>query len=207
MTQAPPALDALDGADRPAVPPARFAGPATMAGAVVFAATGYFADEPPGTAGYLVSNTAGLIAVALVLAGIGAFHRRHGPRLGRPGAWGAGLVRFGLVATVLGYAVNLIGPLLPDRAQAVAAVAGIPAWSLAHLMYAGATVLGLACLRAKVPRRVALPLAGGLPVLLVGVGCGLALGEPFAPAVAWAATEGQAGLAWFLVGLHLRGRA
>ncbi|WP_091040578.1 hypothetical protein [Glycomyces harbinensis] len=182
----------------------RFTGPATAIGAVVFAAAGYFADQPSGSAGYAVSNVAGLAAVSAVLIGFGAFHRRHRAELGRLGAWGAGLVRFGLVATVVGYLVNLVGPSLPERYEAVAALAGIPAWSLAHLMYAGATVLGLACLRAAaVPRPVAVALTCGLPVLLAGVGAGLALGEPYAHVVTWAATEGQAGLAWLLVGLRL----
>lgn len=186
---------------------ARAAGAAMMTGAVVFAAAGYFADEPSGTAWYLASNAAGLAAVVCVMVGMNAFYRGRRESLGRLGSWGAGLIRFGLVATVAGYLVNLIGPELPEAAEGIAALAGIPAWSLAHLMYVGATVLGLACLRAgTVPRLVAVPLVAGVPVLLIGVGLGLALGEPFAPVVTWAATEGQAGLAWLLVGLHLTAR-
>ncbi|WP_133884207.1 hypothetical protein [Glycomyces sp. NRRL B-16210] len=193
--------------DRTAGPESRVraAGVAMAAGAVVFAAAGYVADAPPGTIGYLVSNAAGLAAVACVLVGMNAFVR--GESLGRLGSWGTGLIRIGLVATIVGYLVNLIGPALPEAAEGIVAIAGIPAWSLAHLMYAGATVLGLACLRAgSVPRIVAVPLAAGLPVLLIGVGLGLALGEPSAPVLTWAATEGQAGLAWLLVGLRLSAR-
>ncbi|THV24320.1 hypothetical protein [Glycomyces paridis] len=163
-------------------------------GAVVFAAAGFVADESAAW------NAAGLAAAVLVLIGFGAF--RH--ESGRAGAWGIGLVRFGLGATVVGYLVNLVGPLLSEDAEGVAALAGIPAWSLAHLVYIGATVLGIACLRSgSVPRPTAVALVVGLPALLLGVGAGLALGEPFGPAVTWAATEGQAGLAWLLVGLHL----
>ncbi|WP_154794567.1 hypothetical protein [Occultella kanbiaonis] len=194
--------------DGPAAPRTRLAGAAMMAGAAVFAAAGYLAGEPSGTAAYTVSNVAGLIAIAFVLAGFGAFHRRYRAVLGRLGAWGIGLIRFGLLATVLGYLVNLVGPLLPGDAAAAVAVIGIPAWSLAHLMYLGATVLGIACLRpGALPRLVSVPLVCGLPLLLAGVGLGLAVGGTAATVITWIATEGQAGLAWFLVGLHLRRRA
>ncbi|CAM3473053.1 hypothetical protein OCAE111667_11525 [Occultella aeris] len=205
--QTPPILDTAADVAGPAASQARLAGPAMMAGAVVFAAAGYFAGEPSGTAAYTVSNVAGLIAVAFVLVGFGVFNRRYRAALGRLGGWGIGLVRFGLLATVLGYLVNLVGPLLPGQAAAAVAVVGIPAWSLAHLMYVGATVLGIACLRSgAVPRLVAVPLVCGLPLLLAGVGLGLAVGGTAATVITWIATEGQAGLAWFLVGLHLRGR-
>jgi hypothetical protein len=208
MHTSSPVHDAAADVGGPVRPRDRLAGPAMMAGAAVFAASGYFAGESSGTAGYWVSNVAGLIAIAFVLVGFGVFRRRYRAVLGRLGAWGIGLVRIGLLATVLGYLVNLVGPLLPGDAAAAVAVAGIPAWSLAHLMYVGATVLGLACLRSgAVPRLVAVALTLGLPLLVVGVGLGLAVGGPAATVITWVATEGQAGLAWFVVGLHLRDRA
>ncbi|TDE90051.1 hypothetical protein EXU48_19225 [Occultella glacieicola] len=208
MMQTPPTLTTRTTAAGLAVPRTRFAGAAMMAGAAVFAAAGYFAGEPSGTAAYTVSNVAGLIAIACVLVGFGGFRRRYRTLLGRLGAWGIGLVRFGLLATVLGYLVNLVGPLLPGQAAAAVAVVGIPAWSLAHLMYVGATVLGIACLRSgAVPRLVGVPLVCGLPLLLAGVGLGLAVGGTAATVITWIATEGQAGLAWFLVGLQLSRRA
>lgn len=178
---------------------------ATAAGAVAFAALGLLGSGPDATWILLLTSAAGVAAVLLVAGGVAGFRAAHRGALGRLGAWGAGLVTAGLAATALGFLVNATGPLLPEGAAGTVALVGVPAWSLAHLVYVGATVLGAACLRVPaVPRPLAVLLTAALPLMAAGVGIGLALGGTAATLVTWAATEGQAGLAWLLIGLHLR---
>lgn len=183
----------------------RTAGTAVAAGAVVFAVSGLLPGGESGTGAYLAVNLLVVGAMALVLHGLPVLRGRYRERLGRLGAWGAGLTAVGLVATMAGCLANIIAGALTGPAQGVVAAVGIPAWILAHLVYAGATVLGLACLRVPaVPRPVAVALVGGLPVLVVGVLCGLALDGTASTVVTWASTEGQVGLAWLLLGGFLR---
>ncbi|MFG3339607.1 hypothetical protein [Glycomyces sp. NPDC048151] len=176
-------------------------GAAMCGGAVVFAATGF-----PGVSEAVpwLANWAGLAAVVLVLAGFWAFRVRRRADLGRAGAWGVGLVLFGLSATAVGFLANAVGALVPAGAEGGVALAGVPAWILSHLVYVGATVLGAACLRRRSgPRPTAALLLASLPVLVLGVAAGLTLNESASGYVTWAATEGQAGVAWLLIGLGL----
>ena len=168
-------------------------------GAVAFAASGF-----PGVEVAAWVNWAGLVAVLLVLVGFGVFRAGRRARLGRLGAWGSGLVLAGLAATAVGFLANAVGPLVPATSEGAVALAGVPAWTLSHLVYAGATVLGVACLRARiVPRATALLLIASFPLLLAGVALGLAAGGPASGLITWIATEGQAGLAWSLIGAGL----
>ncbi|MFL1429305.1 MULTISPECIES: hypothetical protein [unclassified Nocardiopsis] len=190
----------------PAAPPRptfrdRAAGAAVAVGAVVFAASGLLPGGESGTGTYLLVNLVVVGAMALVLFGLPVLRLRYRESLGRPGAWGSGLTAAGLVATMAGCLTNIVAGSLTGQAQGVVAAVGIPAWILAHLVYVGATVLGLACLRVSaVPRPVAAALIGGLPVLVIGVLCGLTLDGTAATVVTWASTEGQVGLAWLLAG-------
>ncbi|MFL1380399.1 hypothetical protein [Nocardiopsis protaetiae] len=190
----------------PAAPPRpafrdRAAGAAVAVGAVVFAASGLLPGGESGTGTYLLVNLVVGGAMALVLFGLPVLRLRYREPLGRPGAWGSGLTAAGLVATMAGCLTNIVAGSLTGQAQGVVAAVGIPAWILAHLVYVGATVLGLACLRVPaVPRPVAAALIGGLPVLVIGVLCGLTLDGTAATVVTWASTEGQVGLAWLLAG-------
>ncbi|GAA2316264.1 MULTISPECIES: hypothetical protein [Glycomyces] len=177
------------------------AGAAMCAGAIVFAAIGF-----PGVSAALPQSTdwAGLAGVLLVLAGFRVFGLRHRAELGRLGAWGRGLMTAGLVATAVGFLANAVGPLEPGGAEGVVAIAGVPAWMLSHLVYIGATVLGAACLRKRSgPRPTAVLMIASLPLLVLGVAAGLTSGEPASGYITWAATEGQAGLVWSLIGFRL----
>jgi hypothetical protein len=176
-------------------------GAAMCGGAVVFAATGF-----PGVGEALpwLTNWAGLAAVLLVFAGFRVFGVRQRAGLGRAGAWGLGLVMAGLVATAVGFMANAVGALVPAGIEGGVALAGVPAWILSHLIYIGATVLGAACLRRRCgPRPTAVLLLASLPLLALGVAAGLTLNETASGFVTWAATEGQAGLTWSLIGLGL----
>jgi hypothetical protein len=176
-------------------------GDAMCVGAVVFAATGF-----PGVAEALPqwTNWAGLAGALLVFAGFREFGLRHRAELGRIGAWGRGLVMAGLVATAVGFLANAVGPLAPGEAEGIVAGAGVPAWRLSHLVYIGATVLGAACLRNRSgPLPTAVLMIASLPLPVLGVAAGLTLGEPTSGFITWAATEGQAGLVWSLIGLRL----
>ncbi|MFC3491141.1 hypothetical protein [Glycomyces rhizosphaerae] len=180
-------------------------GVAMCGGAIVFAATGF-----PGVVAALPrsANWAGLAGVLLVFAGFRVYGLRHRAELGRLGAWGRGLVMAGLVATAVGFLANAVGPLAPGEAEGMVALAGVPAWVLSHLVYIGATVLGSACLRKRSgPLPTAILMIASLPLLFLGVAAGLRLGEPTSGFVTWAATEGQAGVVWSLVGVRfcLRG--
>ncbi|GLI45045.1 hypothetical protein [Glycomyces algeriensis] len=169
-------------------------------GAIMFAATGFPVTE--GAAAFV--NWAGLAAVLLVFGGFRVFAGGHRPFLGRLGAWGCGLVLAGLAATAVGFIANAAGPLVPKAFEGAVALAAVPAWTLSHLIYAGATVVGIACLRARiVPRSTALLLVASFPLLIAGVSLGLAVGGSAADLITWAATEGQAGLAWALIGALL----
>ncbi|MEU6861290.1 hypothetical protein AB0B28_20755 [Glycomyces sp. NPDC046736] len=180
---------------------------AMMLGATGFAAFGFFAGDAEGTTARLVANGAGIAAVSLVLIGILAFRSRHRAESGRGGHWGLGLLVAGLICTAAGCLVNAAGPMLPEDAAAGFAFAAIPAWSLSHLIYIGATVLGIACLRRRtVPRPLAVLLTASLPLLIVGVLLGTTLSGAASHTVTWIATEGQAGAAWFLIATRLRAR-
>jgi hypothetical protein len=176
-------------------------GAAMCGGAIVFAVTGF-----PGVVAALPQSTnwAGLAGVLLVFAGFRVFGLRHRAESGRLGAWGRGLVMAGLAATAAGFLANAVGPLVPSGAEGVVALAGVPAWMLSHLVYIGATMLGFACLRKRSgPRPTAVLMIASLPLLVLGVAAGLSLGEPTSEFITWAATEGQAGLVWLLVGVRL----
>ncbi len=176
-------------------------GAAMCGGAIVFAATGF-----PGVGAALPQSTnwAGLAGVLLVFAGFRVFGIRHRAASGRLGSWGRGLVMAGLVATAVGFLANAVGPLVPGGAEGMVGLAGVPAWVLSHLVYIGATVLGMACLRKRSgPLPAAVLMIASLPLLVLGVAAGLSLGEPASGFVTWAATEGQAGLVWSLVGVRL----
>lgn len=140
--------------------------------------------------------------------GVGHGRATHGQRatLGRGAAWGVRLTAAGLVAVLVGCLTNIVAAWSTGSAQAVVAAVGIPAWMLAHLVYVGASVLGLAWLRGGVvPRVVAVPLALSLVVTVAGVLVGLTLDGTAAKMITWASTEGQIGLAWLLAGTVLRG--
>lgn len=176
-------------------------GAAMSGGAIVFAATGF-----PGLGAALPQSTnwAGLVAVLVVFSGFRVFGLRHCAELGRLGAWGRGLMMAGLVATAVGFLANAVGPLVPSGAEGVVALAGVPAWILSHLVYIGATVLGAACWRKRSgPPPTAVLMIASLPLLVLGVAAGLSLSEPTSGFITWAATEGQAGLVWLLVGARL----
>lgn len=181
----------------------RVAAAAMAFGAITFAVSGLVADEPLGTTLSSVMSGAVVVAALLMLVGIMQLLPVRRAALGRTARWGGGLVVAGLVATAMGSVLNVVVPLMQESAQAAFALAGIPAWSLSHLIYVGATVLGIACLRRPVvPRPLAILLVASLPLLLLGVALGLALPEPASHVVTWAATEGQAGVAWLLIAVH-----
>jgi hypothetical protein len=176
-------------------------GAAMCGGAIVFAATGF-----PGVGAALPQSTnwAGLAAVLVVFAGFRVFGLSHRAASGRLGAWGRGLVMAGLAATAVGFLANAVGPLVPSGAEGIVALAGVPAWILSHLVYIGATVLGFAFLQKRSgPRPTAVLMIASLPLLVLGVAAGLSLGEPTSGFITWAATEGQAGLVWSVVGVRL----
>lgn len=180
-------------------------GAAMCGGAIVFAATGF-----PGVGAALPqwTNWAGLAGVLLVFAGFRVLRLRHRAGSGRLGSWGRGLVMAGLGAAAVGFLANSVGPLAPDGAEGMVALAGVPAWVLSHLVYIGATVLGAAWLRKRAgPLPAAVLMVASLPLLVLGVAAGLRLGEPASGFVTWAATEGQAGLVWLLIGVRLCRRA
>jgi len=183
---------------------APFVGAAMCGGAIVFAAIGF-----PGVGAALpqLTDWAGLAGVLLVLAGFRVFGLRHRAESGRLGAWGRGLVMAGLVATAVGFLANAVGPLVPSGAEGLVALAGVPAWILSHLIYIGATMLGVACLRRRSGPVRSLPTAvlmiASLPLLVLGVAAGLSLDEPTSGFITWAATEGQAGLVWSVIGIRL----
>ncbi|MDN3240022.1 hypothetical protein [Glycomyces tritici] len=196
-TSADPDLSAT-GSTRRGAP---VAGAAMCGGAIVFAATGF-----PGVGAALPQSTgwAGLAGVLLVFAGFRAFGRRHRAGSGRLAGWGRGLLMAGLVATAVGFLANAVGPLAPGGVEGMVALAGVPAWVLSHLVYIGATVLGAATLRKRSgPLPEAVLMVASLPLLVLGVAAGLRLGEPASGFVTWAATEGQAGLVWSLIGVRL----
>lgn len=175
---------------------------AVVVGAVVIAAAGLLT---PGTDAADATALAPLVGAALLLPGPVVLRAVHRAEFGRFGAWGAGVTVAGLVATVAGSVLNLAVGLAPEDAGRVAAAVAAPAWILAHLVYVGGTLLGVAAVRTTgVPRPVAVALTCSLPLLLLGVPGGLALDPPWSTITTWIATEGQVGIVWLLVAAHLR---
>lgn len=189
---------------------------ALVAGAVTVAilGSGVMGTTSPGAADFVTQNVIGLVGAVLLALGIVGVRSTlvlfAGGRLLR---WGLVLLWIGLGALAAGHAVAIgtagASGMQNDLAGAVA-FAGIPLTIGAHLIYPGTSLVGLALLRGRrAPRALGVLLVASLPVVLVGVPAGLALGMgALGEIVAWIATEGQIGVAWVAFGAFaaLRGR-
>lgn len=193
---------------------------ATAVGALLFAllGSGVLGATEPGSAAFIAQNAVGLVAAVLPALGVRGLGAALQPR-SAPDA----LLRWGIRCTVVGFAcaaamhaVAILGGALdgggpgPDVAAQLAALAGVPLVVASHLLYLGTSLVGAALLRCRrAPVVIGVLLAASLPIMLVGVPLGMSL-DPAASGglIAWIATEGQAGAAWFaLAAVRLGSRA
>lgn len=177
---------------------------ATALGAVLFATvgSGLLGATAPGEADFVTQNALGLASAALLGLGITGLRpslQRVAPR--RLLGWGLSVVWVGLAALAGGHALAIAAESAPRAVLESISLAGIPLTVGAHLIYPGTTLVGIALLRGRRwPFALGVLLTTSLPLLLVGVPLGLALGDgALGDVVTWASTEGQAGAAWLAV--------
>lgn len=177
---------------------------ATASGAALFAVigSGLLGTTAPGEPDFVAQNVLGLSAAALLGLGIiglrPSLQRLAGGRLLN---WGLVMIWIGLGALAGGQILAIAAEDAQGALLETAAIAGIPLTVAAHLIYLGTSLVGLALLRGRrAPIALGVLLTASLPLLLVGVPLGLALGDgPLGDVVTWVSTEGQAGAAWVAV--------
>jgi len=170
-------------------------------GAVLLAVvgSGVLGDTAPGAPDFVLQNALGLAAVVLLALGLVGVRRvLRDLAGGRLLIWGLVLVWIGLAALAGGHALAIGAEGVQGDAVQTAAVAAIPLTVGAHLIYPGTSLVGIALLRRRrSPIGLGVLLTISLPLLLLGVPLGLAVGPGvLSDVVTWVATEGQLGAAW-----------